>query len=143
MNPILPEDVVAAATRSQEPTDGCVQRLQRSCVELKKLDYAGRDLPVDAPVTGRTHTVGRVKYWGAQGAFWGGTWGWLFGTFSENEGGGPLLMAGPLVGWIVGALEGAIMVGGLSALAACLFSLGYWKQRSVLQEAQRDEARDG
>ena len=33
---------------------------------------------------------------------------------------GPLLVAGPLVGWIVGALEGAALLGGLSVLGAAL-----------------------
>ncbi len=33
-------------------------------------------------------------------------------------------MFGPLVTWIIGALEGAVVVGGLSALGAGLYSLG-------------------
>ena len=45
---------------------------------------------------------------------------------------GPILVAGPLVSWIVGALEGAVVVGGLSALGAALYSLGLPKD-SVLQ----------
>jgi hypothetical protein len=34
---------------------------------------------------------------------------------------GPILAAGPVVAWIVGALEGAVVVGGLSALGAGLY----------------------
>ena len=45
---------------------------------------------------------------------------------------GPLLVAGPLVGWIVGGLEGALVVGGLSALGAGFYSLGIPKD-SILQ----------
>jgi hypothetical protein len=45
---------------------------------------------------------------------------------------GPLLVAGPLVGWIVGALEGAVVVGGVSALGAGLYGLGIPKN-SILQ----------
>ena len=33
-------------------------------------------------------------------------------------------MRGPLVGWIIGAVEGAAVVGGLSALGAGLYSMG-------------------
>ena len=33
-------------------------------------------------------------------------------------------MRGPLVGWIIGAVEGAVAVGGLSALGAGLYSMG-------------------
>ena len=41
-------------------------------------------------------------------------------------------MAGPFIGWLVGALESAAVVGGLSALGAGLFSLGIPKD-SILQ----------
>jgi len=45
---------------------------------------------------------------------------------------GPLVVARPLVGWIVGALEGAVVVGGLSAIGAGLYSLGIPKD-SILK----------
>jgi hypothetical protein len=74
-----------------------------------------------------------MKYWGKLGAFWGGFWGLLFGSgFFLIPGIGPLLVAGPLVSWIVGALEGAAVVGGLSALGAGLYSMGIPKD-SILQ----------
>ena len=41
-------------------------------------------------------------------------------------------MAGPLVAWIVGALESAVVVGGLSALGAGLLSMGIPKD-SILK----------
>jgi hypothetical protein len=41
-------------------------------------------------------------------------------------------MAGPLVGWILGGLEGAVVVGGLSALGAGLYGIGIPKD-SILQ----------
>ena len=60
-----------------------------------------------------------MKYWGKQGAFWGGLWGLLCGAaFFAIPGIGPVLVAGPLVASIIGALEGAIVVGGLSARGA-------------------------
>ncbi|MEI6195325.1 MAG: permease, partial [Verrucomicrobiota bacterium] len=75
----------------------------------------------------------RMKAWGKTGAFWGGLWGFLFGSaFFWIPGIGPLLVAGPLVSWIVGALEGAVVVGGLSAVGAGLYSLGIPKD-SLLQ----------
>lgn len=66
-----------------------------------------------------------MKYWGKLGAFWGGIWGLLFGSaFFFVPGIGPLVVGGPLVTWIVGALEGAAVVGGFSALGAALYSIG-------------------
>lgn len=47
---------------------------------------------------------------------------------------GPVVVFGPLVGWIVGALEGAVVVGGLSALGAGLYSIGIPKDSIVEYE---------
>jgi hypothetical protein len=44
---------------------------------------------------------------------------------------GPILVAGPLVAWIVGALEGAVVVGGVSAIGAGLFSIGVPKDSVI------------
>jgi hypothetical protein len=69
------------------------------------------------------------------GAFWGGFWGLLFGSaLFIIPGIGPLLVAGPLVAAIVGALEGAVVVGGLSAFGAGLFSIGIPKDSIVNYE---------
>jgi hypothetical protein len=74
-----------------------------------------------------------MRYWGKLGAFWGGIWGMLFGSvLFLIPGVGPLLVAGPLVTWIVGALEGAVVVGGLSAIGAGFYSLGIPKN-SILR----------
>ena len=45
---------------------------------------------------------------------------------------GPVLVAGPLVAWIVAGLEGAAVVGGVSAVGGGLASIGIPKD-SVLQ----------
>ena len=76
-----------------------------------------------------------MKYWGKTGAFWGGFWGLLFGSaFFAIPGIGPVLMAGPVVAWIVGALEGAAVVGGLSAVGAGLYGMGIPKDSIVQYE---------
>jgi hypothetical protein len=67
------------------------------------------------------------------GAFWGGIWGLLFGAaFFVVPGIGPVLVAGPVAAWIVAALEGAAVVGGLSAIGAGLYSIGIPKD-SILR----------
>jgi len=77
-----------------------------------------------------------MKYWGKLGAFWGGLWGILFGAaFFWIPGIGPLVVAGPLVSAIVGALEGAVAVGGLSALGAGLYSIGIPKDSIIKYES--------
>ena len=100
---------------------------------MKKLSIVGRDYHTDENVVGYYNAGDRMKYWGKLGAFWGGFWGLLFGSgFFLIPGIGPLLVAGPIVSWIVGALEGAVVVGGLSALGAGLYSMGIPKD-SILQ----------
>ena len=57
----------------------------------------------------------------------------LFGSaFFFIPGVSPLIVFGPLVGWTVGALEGAVVVRGLSALGAGLYSIGIPKN-SIMQ----------
>jgi hypothetical protein len=74
-----------------------------------------------------------MKRWGGIGAFWGGFWGLLFGSaFFAIPGLGPILVAGPLVAWIIGGLEGAAVVGGVSAVGAGLASIGIPKD-SILK----------
>jgi hypothetical protein len=59
----------------------------------------------------------------------------LFGSaFFLIPGIGPIMVFGPLVGWIVAALEGAVVVGGLSALGAGLYSIGIPKDSIVKYE---------
>jgi len=67
------------------------------------------------------------------GAIWGGFWGLFLGAgLFIIPGIGPILAAGPIVAVIVSALEGAVVVGALSALGAGLVGLGV-PHDSVLQ----------
>ena len=102
-----------------------IKEVQNSGFDMKKLSIVGRDYYAEEHVVGYYNTGDRVKYWGKIGAFWGWIWGCLFGSaFFLIPGVGPLLIAGPLVGWIVRGLEGTAVVGGLSALGAGLYSIG-------------------
>jgi hypothetical protein len=84
---------------------------------------------------GYYNTGDRVKYWGKLGAFWGGFWGLLFGSaFFFMPGIGPIAVGGPLVAWIISALEGAAIFGGLSAVGAALYSIGVPKDSVVKYE---------
>jgi hypothetical protein len=95
----------------------------------------GKDYHTEEHVVGYYNAGDRMKVWGKLGAFWGGFWGLLFGSaLFVVPGIGPLIVFGPQVGWIVGALEGAVVVGGLSALAAALFSIGIPENSSIQYE---------
>ena len=76
-----------------------------------------------------------MKYWGKWGAFWGGFWGLLFGAaFFWVPAIGHVLVGGPLVASIVAGLENALVVGGLSAIGAGLYSIGIPKDSIVTYE---------
>ena len=120
-------------THSQ--AEEAVKELQRSGIDMKKLSIVGKDYHTEEQVVGYYNTGDRMKYWGKLGAFWGGLWGMLFGAaFFAIPGLGPVLVAGPLVAWIVGALEGAVVVGGMSAIGAGLYSIGIPKDSVVKYE---------
>lgn len=124
---------IVAIYASHSEAETAVKDLEKSGYDLKKLSIVGRDTHTDEHVIGYYNAGDRMKYWGGMGAFWGWIWGLFFGSaFFLIPGIGPLVVAGPLVGWIVGAMEGAVVVGGLSALGAGLFSLGISKD-SILK----------
>lgn len=116
---------VVAIYSSHAEAETAVKELEKSGFDLKKLSIIGRDTHTEEHPVGYYNAGDRMKRWGGMGAFWGWIWGIFFGSaFFLIPGIGPLLVAGPLVGWIVGGLEGAAVVGGLSALGAALFSIG-------------------
>lgn len=116
--------------------ENAIRELNRSGFDMRKLSIVGKDYQKEEEVVGYYNTGDRMKAWGKTGAFWGGLWGLMFGSaFFLIPGIGPLLAAGPLVGWIVGALESAVVVGGLSALGAGLYSIGIPKDSILEYEA--------
>jgi len=131
------QNSLVAVYENHNDAEKAVKELQKSGFDMKKLSIVGKDYHTEEHVVGYYSTGDRMKYWGKLGAFWGGLWGFLFGTaFFFVPGIGPLVVAGPLVTWIVGALEGAAVVGGVSALGAGLFSIGIPKQSILNYETQ-------
>jgi uncharacterized membrane protein len=124
---------VVAIFESHNQAEDAVRDLQKSGIDMKKLSIVGKDYHTDEQVVGYYTAGDRVMYWGTLGAFWGGLWGLLFGSaLFLIPGVGPLLVAGPLAGWIVGALEGVVVGGGFGALGAALASIGI-PENSILQ----------
>jgi uncharacterized membrane protein len=126
---------VVSIYNTHTEAEEAVKELQKAGFEMKKLSIVGKDYHSDEHVVGYYNTGDRVKYWGKLGAFWGGIWGFLFGSaFFFIPGLGPIVVAGPLVSWIIGALEGAVVVGGMSAVGAALYGIGIPKDSIVKYE---------
>ena len=127
------KNCVVAVFKSHDQAEGAIRKPQKDGFDMKQLSIVGKDVHTEEHVVGYYNAGDRMLYWGKQGAFWGGFWGLLFGSaFFWVPGVGPLLVAGPLVMWIVGALEGAVVVGGISALGGALASIGI-PDNSVVQ----------
>ena len=121
---------------THQQAENAIKELRKSGFDMQKLSIIGKDYHTEEHVVGYYNTGDRVKFWGKRGAFWGGLYGWLFGSaFLLIPGVGHVIVLGPLVGWIIGALEGAIVAGGLSAFGAALYSIGIPKDSIVKYEA--------
>ncbi|MGA2889727.1 MAG: general stress protein [Terracidiphilus sp.] len=128
-------NAVIAVYDNHSAAEDAVKELQKSGFDMKKLSVVGKDYHTDEQVVGYYNAGDRMKYWGKLGAFWGGFWGLLFGAaFFWVPAIGPVLVGGPLVASIVAALENAVVVGGLSAIGAGLFSIGIPKDSIVTYE---------
>ena len=124
---------VVAIFHTHTDAEQAVKDLQQAGIDMHSVSIVAKDYHTDEQVVGYYNAGDRMKRWGKTGAFWGGFWGLLFGSaFFAIPGIGALLVAGPLVTWIVGALEGAVVVGGLGALGGGLFSIGIPKD-SIIQ----------
>ena len=126
-------NAVIALYDTHAKAEAGVRLLKSSGFDMTKLSIVARNPHTEEHVVGFYNAGDRIKHWGTAGAFWGGMWGLLFGAaFFSVPGMGPVLVAGPLIAGIIGALEQAAVVGGLSAIGAGLFSIGIPKD-SVLQ----------
>ena len=129
------ESSVVATYPQHSDAENAINLLKKADFNIKKLAIVGKGYHTEDQVVGYYTTGDRVKHWGKMGAFWGGIWGMLVGAaFFVIPGVGPVIVAGSLVAWIVGALESAVVVGGLSALGAALYSIGVPKDSALKYE---------
>lgn len=122
---MVPSNAPFYVFNNHADAEAAVQSLGHADFDLKKLSLVGKGYHSEEHPVG-FYTVGdRMKTWGGIGAFWGGIWGLLLApAVFFLPGIGLVAMAGPVVAVLVGALEGAVVVGGLSALGAALIQLG-------------------
>jgi hypothetical protein len=118
---------------NHEDAETAVKELQKSGCDMKTLSVIGKDYHTEETVVGYYNTGDRMATWGKFGLFWGWIWGLLLGSaFFIIPGVGPVMVGGPLVSWIIGALETAMLTGGFGALGGALASIGIPKD-SVLR----------
>jgi hypothetical protein len=128
-------NIVVAVYASHSEAEEAVRGLQRAGIDMSSLSIVAKGAHTEEHVLGYYNSGDRMKYWGRTGAFWGGIWGLLTGSaLFALPGIGPVLVGGPLTLSVVGALEGAVMLGGLSAIGAGLYGMGIPKDSVIEYE---------
>jgi hypothetical protein len=118
-----------------EEAEDAIRKLTQSGFDVKKLSLLGKGYHSEEQPIGFYTTADKIKTWGVNGAFWGGIWGLLMGpAVFFLPGIGLLALAGPIVAVLVAALEGAVLVGGMSALGAALSRIGVADKQIIKYE---------
>jgi hypothetical protein len=110
-----------AVFETHDQAADAIKELNKDGYDIKKLSIIGQNYASDEHVVGFVNTGDRMWSWGKLGAFWGYIWGLLFGSAMFFVPGVGFLV---FAGWLVGALESAVVVGGLAALGGALASIG-------------------
>jgi hypothetical protein len=130
-NAISPVFVFNTRTQAEE----AIQKLSHAGFDMKKLSLIGKGYHSEEHPVGFYTSGDKIRAWGGAGAFWGGIWGILLApAVLFLPGLGLMAMAGPVVSAIVGGVEGAVVVGGLSALGAALTTIGVPKDQAIKYE---------
>ena len=110
---------------SHEDAENAVKELQKCGYDMKKLSVVGKDYHTEENVIGYYNTGDRMATWVKFGLFWGWIWGLLFGSaFLMIPGIGAVIVGGPLVVYLISAVEMAVVTGGITALGGALASIG-------------------
>ena len=137
----MPQDTaVDAVYAHHDIAEAAVRQVAEAGLDMRQLTIIGRGYHTEEQVIGLYSTGDRVKFWGSRGALWGGLWGLLFGGLMlAVPVVGPVMVLGSLAATgftaIAGAVEGAVVVGGLGARGGALVSIGV-PERSVLAYEQ-------
>jgi uncharacterized membrane protein len=121
----MKNDLAIAVFDRHTKAEEAVRALEHAGFDMKKISIIARDYQKEEHILGFLNIGDRVTIFGKYGALWGGFMGILFGSammFIPVL--GHIIVLGPLAATLFSAVEGAVIVGGLSALAGALISLG-------------------
>jgi uncharacterized membrane protein len=129
-------DAVIAVFADHRDAETAIRKLTIADFDMKNLSVVGKGFHSEEKVVGFYNIGDRMKFWGVRGAFWGGLWGLFFGgLFLTIPVVGHVVVLGYLAATAIGAVENAVMVGGLSALGAALYGIGIPKDSVIQYEA--------
>lgn len=112
--------------------ENAIKSLSKSGFDVKQLSLVGKGYHSEEHPVGFYTTGDRIRAWGGTGAFWGGLWGLLLApAVFFLPGLGLVAMAGPVVAALLSTLEGAVLIGGVSALGAAFAQIGVPKDQVI------------
>jgi len=129
-------DPVIAVCATHEAAQQLVAALNRAGFDMTKVSLVGKGFASPEGAHG-FFTIGeRVKSWAATGSLWGAGWGLMLGAaIVVMPPIGVVTAAGPFVAMLLAVLEGAAVVGGVSAIAAVLANIGVSPERAANYES--------
>jgi hypothetical protein len=129
---MTPNNAVVAIFERHHQAEDAVKKLAGAGFDITKINIVGKGCHTEEKVVGLYNAGDRIKFWGQYGAFWGSLWGlFVGGLFMTVPVIGPIVVLGHLGAIVLGAVEGAVLGGGLSALGAALFSIGIPKNSVI------------
>lgn len=129
-------DAIVAVFSDHKHAESAVRQLADSGLDPKHFSIVGKGYHKEEQVLGFYNAGDRIMSWAGTGAFWGGIWGlFVGGLFMTIPLIGPVFVLGHLAAMVMGAIEGAIIVGGLGAIGGALVSLGIPEDSALQYEA--------
>lgn len=130
-----PTNASVSICNSHEEVVAAIQTLKKFGFDVRKLSLIGKGYHSEEHPVGFYSTGDKIRAWGSTGAFWGSMWGILMApAVFLLPPLGMVAMAGPVVSVVISTLEGAVLVGGLSAVGAALSQLGVPKDQVIVYE---------
>ena len=120
---------------SHQEAESAIRTLKNFGFNVKQLSLIGKGYHSEEHPVGFYTTGDKIAAWGGNGAFWGSIWGVLMAPavfFLPPL--GVVAMAGPIVSILISAVEGAVLVGGLSAIGAALSRIGIPQDQIIQYE---------
>jgi len=128
-------DTAVAVFADHKGAETAIKKLTDDGFKMKNLSVVGKGYHTDEKVVGFYNAGERIKFWGTRGLFWGGLWGLFFGGLFLVTPFGPVVALGYLATILIAGAENAIILGGLSAIGAAIYSIGIPKDSVIQYEA--------
>lgn len=126
-------DAIVAVFTSHQAAEAAVRKLADGGLDIAHFSIIGKGYHSEEKVVGFYNAGDRIMFWGKNGAIWGGLWGLFVGGMMMTV---PLIgsvvVLGHLAAMVFATVQGAVVVGGLSAIGAAIFGIGI-PENSVIE----------